>query len=56
MEKYKITYIESSNPKELVHIYEYSDEYTNMGATAIKDFVSSHDMANIISVRMERIK
>lgn len=56
MEKYKITYVEYGNLKELVHVYEYSDEYTNMGATAVKDFVDSHDMTNIISFKMERVK
>ena len=56
MEKYKITYVECGDPKEWVDIYEYSDEYTNMGATAVNDFMDNHDMANIISFRMERIK
>jgi hypothetical protein len=56
MEKYKITYVECGDPKELVHIYGYSDEYTNMEATAVKEFMDSHDMTNIISFRMERIK
>ena len=56
MEKYRITYVECGDSKELVHVYEYSDEYTNMGATAVKDFVDNHDMTNIISFRMERVK
>ena len=56
MEKYKISYVESGNSTEKTYVYEYTDGHTNMGATAVKDFVDSHDMTNIISFRMERVK
>ena len=56
MEKYKISYVECGDPIEKVYIYEYSDGHVNMGPAAVQDFMDRHDMANIISFRMERIK
>ena len=56
MEKYKISYIECDDSTEKSYIYEYAEVHVNMGPAAIQDFVDGHDMTNIISFRMERIK
>ena len=55
MEKYKITYTQKNSTEKTV-IYEYSDEYSNMGATVIQDFLSKNDITNIILLRMERVE
>ena len=56
MEKYKISYVEGGDPTEKTCVYEYTDGHTNMGAAVVREFVEDHDMANIISFRMERVK